>query len=83
MIDAQRFIFVTERAHEHAGFDTNKIVSLEKHESHSRVAVMCVTNLSEAVVQVTRQWHWQHLRHGRRIRDQNLINRNEESDGVM
>jgi hypothetical protein len=83
MVDAKSFIFVAQRPHENAGLCANKVVSLKEHKPHGRIAVVCITNLPETVVQVTCQRHRQNVRHSIRICSKNLIYRNEEPDGVL
>ncbi|WP_313255047.1 hypothetical protein [Stenotrophomonas sp.] len=83
MMDAQGFIFVTQWTHENTGLHTDKVVAFKEHEPGSRIAVMCVSDLSEPVMQMACQWHRQNVRHSGDICDKNLIHRNEEPDGVI
>ena len=50
MIDAQSLFFVTQRTKEDARLNACEVFSLQQNKPHKRVAVMCATYLTEAVV---------------------------------
>ncbi|SYZ55461.1 hypothetical protein CPBF426_30240 [Xanthomonas arboricola pv. juglandis] len=76
VVDAKSFILVANRTHENAGLYANKVF-LKERKSRRRIAGVCISNLPKIVVQMTGQRNRQNFRYRSRIRDKNLVNRNE------